>query len=89
MAMGVTLHFFRSGGEIWSFGMFADLARIRCPTLVLGGDEDPITPIECQQDIAAAIPREWVRFERFADAGHGAFRDDPAAFDTIRNFILS
>jgi len=89
MAMGVTLHFFRSGGEIWSFDMLADLARIRCPTLVLGGDEDPITPIECQQDIAAAIPREWVRFERFADAGHGAFRDDPAAFDTIRNFILS
>jgi proline-specific peptidase len=89
MAMEVTLQFFRTGGEIWSFDMLGDLARIRCPTLVLGGDEDPITPIECQEDIAAAIPRQWVRFERFATAGHGAFRDDPAAFETIRKFILS
>ncbi len=88
MAMDVTLQFFRSGGEIWSFDMIADLARIRCPTLVLGGDEDPITPIECQEDIAAAIRSQWVRFERFANAGHGAFRDDPAAFEAIRSFIL-
>jgi proline iminopeptidase len=89
MAMKVTAHFFASGGEIWNFDLLADLARIRCPTLVMGGEEDPITPIECQQDIAAAIPQQWVRFERFADAGHGAFRDKPAAFDTIRDFILS
>ncbi len=89
MGMEVLAHFFARDGEIWSFDLLKDLATIRCPTLVMGGDEDPITPIECQQDIAAAIPQQWVRFERFADAGHGVFRDNPAAYMTIRNFILS
>jgi proline iminopeptidase len=69
--------------------MLGDLSRVRCPTLVLGGEEDPITPIECQDDIAAAIPSELVSYKRFAGAGHGVFRDDPAAYDTIRQFMLS
>lgn len=89
MGMEVLAHFFAHDGEIWSFDLLKDLSKIRCPTLVLGGEEDPITPIECQQDIAAAIPAPWVRFERFPDAGHGVFRDKPEAFDTIREFILS
>ena len=49
-----------------------------------------MTPIEDQEDIAAAIPQQFVRFERFANAGHGAYRDDPdAVFPIIREFILS
>jgi len=85
----VLLRFLGPGGEGFTFDLHADLAKIRCPTLVLGGDEDPMTPIESQRDIAAAIPRQWVQFVRFANAGHGAFRDDPAAFDVIREFILA
>jgi proline iminopeptidase len=84
----VLLQFLGPGGEGFTFDFHDDLARIRCPTLVLGGDEDPMTPIESQQDIAAAIPRQWVQFVRFANAGHGAFRDDPAAYEVIRQFIL-
>lgn len=84
----VLLRFLGPGGEGFSFDLHDDLGKIRCPTLVLGGAEDPMTPIECQQDIAAAIPPRWVKFVRFDAAGHGAFRDDPAAFDTIRRFIL-
>ena len=84
----VLLHFLGPGGEGLKFDLHADLARIRCPTLVLGGVEDPMTPIECQQDIAAAIQPQWVRFVSVADAGHGAFRDQPSAFDTLREFIL-
>lgn len=42
----------------------SDLAKLRCPTLVLGGEDDPICTIDDEADIAAAIPQPLVRFER-------------------------
>jgi pimeloyl-ACP methyl ester carboxylesterase len=37
-----------------------DLARIDCPTLVLVGDSDQLTPPELSVEIAGAIPgRAW------------------------------
>jgi len=46
------LHWFtRPGGESHAFNMFPDLGRIQCPTLVLGGEDDPMIPIECQADM--------------------------------------
>ena len=64
------LHWFtRPGGESHAFNMFPDLGRIQCPTLVLGGEDDPMLPIECQADIAAALPPHLVQFERFANCG--------------------
>jgi pimeloyl-ACP methyl ester carboxylesterase len=41
--------------------MIGDLHRIQCPTLVLGGADDPIHPIESQADIAAALPQHLVQ----------------------------
>ena len=35
---------------------FQALPQVQCPVLVLGGEEDPMTPIECQADIVAALP---------------------------------
>lgn len=82
----VMYHF--GAGEDLSFDLLADLHRVRCPTLVLGGEQDPITPIDDQADIAAAIPSQYVRFERFAGCGHGVFRDDPErAFAVIEGFV--
>ncbi|MCK6556889.1 alpha/beta hydrolase [Candidatus Binatia bacterium] len=82
----VMYHF--GAGEDLSFDFLADLGRVHCPTLVLGGEQDPITPIEDQADIAAAIPPQYVRFERFAACGHGVFRDNPdRAFGVIEEFL--
>ena len=83
------LHWYaRAGGEGRTFDLFPGLARVKCPTLVLGGEEDPMTPIECQADIAAALPARLVRFERFANAGHGVIGDVPErAFAVVREFI--
>jgi pimeloyl-ACP methyl ester carboxylesterase len=62
--------------------------RIRCPTLVLGGEDDPIHPIESQADIAAALPQHLVRFERFANCRHAVVTDAPERTITvIRDFI--
>ncbi len=68
--------------------MFPDLGRIQCPTLVLGGEDDPIHTIESQADIAAALPAHLVRFERFANCRHAVIPDLPErAMAVIRDFI--
>ena len=80
--------FTKPGGESHTFNMFPDLCRIQCPTLVLGGEDDPMLPIECQADLAAALPAHLVRFERFADCGHAVVPDAPErAMAVIRDFI--
>jgi pimeloyl-ACP methyl ester carboxylesterase len=80
--------FSRPGGESSSFNMLADLHRIQCPTLVLGGEDDPVHPIESQADIAAALPAHLVRFERFADCRHAVVPDAPErAIALMRDFI--
>jgi pimeloyl-ACP methyl ester carboxylesterase len=83
------LHWFtRPGGESHSFDMLGDLHRIQCPTLVLGGEDDPIHPIESQADIAAALPQDLVRFERFANCRHAVVTDAPErTIAVIRDFI--
>jgi proline iminopeptidase len=75
-------------GEDQSLDMLADLKSITCPTLVLVGEEDPITPLADSEDIAAALSGARVRFERFPGCGHGVFRDSPeSAFAVIREFL--
>jgi len=80
--------FTRPGGEGHTFNLLPALSRVQCPTLVLGGEEDPMTPIECQADIAAALPAHLVRFERFAGCGPAVVPDAPErAMAVIRAFI--
>jgi proline iminopeptidase len=86
----VNLWFAREGGEGRTFNFFDALPNIQCPTLVLGGEEDPMTPIQCQEELAAALPAHLVRFERFANCGHSVIADAPLrAFAVIRDFILT
>jgi proline iminopeptidase len=80
--------FVRPGGESHTFNMFPDLGRICCPTLVMGGEDDPIHPIESQADIAGALPPHLVQFERFRDCRHAVIPDAPErAMAVIRKFI--
>ena len=46
----------------------ADLPRIQAPTLVVAGAQDPSTPPEHGEAIAAAIPR--ARFELLSPSAH-------------------
>jgi proline iminopeptidase len=80
--------FTRPGGESHTFNMFPDMGRICCPTLVMGGEDDPIHPIESQADIAAALPPHLVQFERFPNCRHAVIPDAPErALAVIRKFI--
>jgi proline iminopeptidase len=80
--------FSRPGGESSTFNMLPELRRIQCPTLLLGGEDDPIHPIESQADIAAALPAHLVRFEQFANCRHAVVPDTPErAMAVMRDFI--
>lgn len=77
-------------GEWRTFDFLAALSRVQCPTLVLSGDADPITPIEDGEDLAAALPSNVVRFQRFPGCGHPVYEDDEAAcFNAIREFLAT
>jgi pimeloyl-ACP methyl ester carboxylesterase len=87
-AFDVLFHF--ASGEVRSMDLLPGLANVRCPTLVVGGEQDPVCPIEDQADIVAAIPNEWARFERFDECGHGIIGDHPEqGFALLREFISS
>lgn len=80
--------FFRANGERWRMDFRADLARVRCPTLVLAGDRDPVTPLADAEEIAAHLPPGLMRYEVVRGAGHGPHRDRPEATEAIlRSFI--
>ncbi|MDH4060789.1 MAG: alpha/beta hydrolase [Aquincola sp.] len=80
--------FASAGGEQRTMALLPGLAKARCPVLVMAGDADPVTPIDDALDIVAALPPQWVRFERFAHVGHGAWRDAPdAALEVLRGFV--
>jgi proline iminopeptidase len=84
----VMFHF--GGGEDRTMDLLPGLARVRCPALVLAGEDDPITPPGDAEDIAAGLPPGLGRLERFPGCGHGVFRDAPeAGLAAIRAFLAT
>jgi proline iminopeptidase len=81
-------HFF--SGELKSLNLIPQFSRIKCPTLIVGGEDDPVTTIDDVAEAAAAISPSLVQFHRVANAGHGVFRDRPEEFFPIlRKFIAA
>jgi len=75
--------------ELASAAMMERLRRIKCPTLVLAGEKDPITPAADAEEIFGALPPTLRHFRRFENAGHHLFWDQPEFFfETVRRFIL-
>lgn len=88
MRLDVTRHFVL--GEMRGMDVRAQLANIRCPTLVLAGTYDPITPVACAEEIAAMLPDGFAQLEIFDGAGHGVHRDRPEeAEQVLRAFLAS
>jgi proline-specific peptidase len=82
----VTRWFSDPQGEMHRFDFRADLARVRCPVLLMGGSEDPMIPIENLNELAAALPQ--ARVEVFEGARHILAHDEPARFfATVREFL--
>ena len=76
-------------GEMREMDLRPGLAKVRCPTLVLAGTYDPITPVVCSEEILAALPRDFGRLEVFEGAGHGVHRDQPEKAESVLRTFLS
>jgi pimeloyl-ACP methyl ester carboxylesterase len=76
-------------GEGRTFDLRQDASRVRCPTLLLAGADDPSTTLAGARELVAAMPPGLVRFEHYANTGHGVFRDAPHAMETVREFVLA
>jgi proline iminopeptidase len=88
MHLDVMRHF--ALGEIRTMDTRAALPGISCPTLVMVGTYDPITPVSRAEEIHAALPRGVSRLEIFEGAGHGVHRDQPEQAERIlREFLGS
>ena len=62
------------------------LGQIRCPTLVLVGELDTLTPPDLSRSMAAAIP--GARLALIPGAGHLANLEEPAAFNrAVADFL--
>jgi 3-oxoadipate enol-lactonase len=59
----------------------ADLANIKCPTLLLLGDQDMVTPITWQRIIAAGISDSRIRI--VPNTAHMTMLESPAVFNTV------
>jgi pimeloyl-ACP methyl ester carboxylesterase len=61
---------------------------VRCPVLLLAGEDDPICPLPVVEELASRLPAETTRLVRLPGARHTIFRDRPdLAFPAVRNFV--
>jgi 3-oxoadipate enol-lactonase len=58
-----------------------DQAKVRCPTLLVVGDQDPVTPLALQRQIASAIPNSRIRV--VPNTAHLTMLETPGAFNAI------
>lgn len=83
----VTRHFVL--GEMRTMDALTAVARIACPTLILAGGYDPITPPICSEEILAALEPGIGEIHVFPEAGHGVHRDDPTGAERVLRDFLS
>ena len=81
----VAVHFFQD--EMARMDMRAEIADITCPTLVIGGTVDPVTPPICSRAIADAIG-DNAHLHMFEGCGHGPHRDNPEGAEKIMREFL-
>jgi proline-specific peptidase len=75
--MALLFDFFQREAKL--FDVTKRLARITTPVLILGGDEDPVLPPECQDQLEAALTSAPTQRFSFPDCGHTLGVDAPEA----------
>ena len=73
--------------EAFEFDLGPDAERIRVPTLVLAGDDDPLMPVEGAVALSERIDPQLVRFVRFPGARHSLYADDAGAMKETLAFL--
>lgn len=64
------------------------LSRLRCPTLIIVGEHDPLVPAPLRNEFREAIPPELCRLEVVPNASHRVLTDNPSScWRLLRDFI--
>ena len=64
------------------------LAAVRCPTLVIAGERDPLVPVGIAREIVEAIPHGHARLEVIGEASHDVLADNPdESYRVLREFL--
>jgi proline iminopeptidase len=71
------------------FDLRPEAAHVRCPTLLLVGEDDPGASLAGAEELRGALPPELVTFHSFPNVGHGVFRDAPGAIELVREFLFT
>lgn len=86
--LDVSAHFFAHDGEGLTFDLRDRLHRINAPTLIIGGDRDPVVPVACLEEMARHFTPGIAEHVVFRDCGHGAARDRPEeTLARLRQFV--
>jgi pimeloyl-ACP methyl ester carboxylesterase len=81
------LHHFLAS-EAWSMDLRPGLPRVTCPTLVINGLYDPVTPPVCADELVAALARSPVTHVVAAESAHEVPVDEPHVFEeAVRAFL--
>ncbi len=79
-------HNFAFAKNVPAYDVKGRLGRITCPTLVVVGRSDPITPVWCSEEIVARI--RGSRLEVFEQSGHSPPLEEPERFQqVVREFL--
>jgi pimeloyl-ACP methyl ester carboxylesterase len=82
----VNLHYMSDEGK--KADHRSELARVRCPTLVVVGEFDPLVPTYLGREIVQAIPDGLAELQVVPDAAHEVFADNPQrSYACVREFI--
>lgn len=82
----VTEHFFSD--EAWRMDLRPGLSRVTCPTLLLNGAHDPITPPVCADELEAALVNAPVTRVVGERSSHDVPEDEPELFETAMRAFL-
>jgi pimeloyl-ACP methyl ester carboxylesterase len=81
-----TVHgFVNTGHAVMNHDAWDRLGNIRCPTLLLCGAEDLITPSAHSEAMGQRIPKAEVRI--IPQSAHGFLTEQPRSFDLILEFL--
>ena len=74
--------------EVSSFDPWSLLGAVRCPVLVLAGEDDPVCPLPVVEELASQLPAGTTRLVRLPGARHTIFLDRPdLAFPAVKTFV--
>ena len=79
--------FYRNAEAILGFDARDELSKIKCPTLIMAGDEDKTVGTDAADELHSGIAGSELYV--FKGLGHGAFEESKDFYDIVLKFISS